>query len=130
MNKNSFKRKFKEQQMKFKSLIAAIGIIALLLSSKAYAITPYVQGYRLYIRYIKHIPGAGIKAPQLLKKLNVITEEQFQNLFKNNAQELIQKTEAFDPKAAKAIQKIVKEGKLKYLKAFLHGIFEGKIPPG
>ena len=115
--------------MKFKTLIAAVGIIALLLTN-AYAITPYVRGYRLYIRYIKHIPGAGMKAPQLMKKLNVVTEEQFQNLFKNNAQELIQKTKAFNPKAAKAIQKIVKEGKLKYLKAFLHGIFEGGIPPG
>jgi len=115
--------------MKLKTLIATAGI-ATLLTTNAYAISPYVEGYRLYIRYLKHIPGAGIKAPIFLKKLHIQTEIDFENLFKNNAQELIQKTKAFNPKAAKAIQKIVKEGKLNYLKAFLQQIYYGKIPPG
>ncbi len=115
--------------MKIKTLIAAAGMTTLLITN-AYAISPYVKGYRLYIRYIKHIPGAGIKAPILLRKLNVHTQQDFDNLFKNNAEELIQKTKAFNPKAAKALQKIVNEGKIEYLKAFLQQIFYGKIPPG
>ena len=115
--------------MKIKSLIATAGITTLLITN-AYAISPYVKGYRLYIRYIKHIPGAGIKAPDLLKKLNVQTETDFENLFKDNGKLLIEKTKAFNPKAAKALQKIVNEGKLQYLKAFLQQIFYGKIPPG
>jgi len=115
--------------MKPKTLFATIAVTTLLMTN-AYAISAYVMGYRLYIRYIKYIPGAGIKAPVLLKKLHVQTEKDFENLFKNNAQELIQKTKAFNPKAAKAIEKIVKEGKLKYLKAFLQQIFYGKFPPG
>ena len=115
--------------MKLKTLITAAGITGILITN-AFAISPYVEGYRLYIRYIKHIPGAGIKAPILLRKLHVYTEQDFQNLFKDNAKELIEKTKAFNPKAAKAIQKIVKEGKLKYLKAFLQQIYYGKIPPG
>ncbi len=105
-------------------------LLSLFAITNVYAISPYVKGYRLYIRYIKHIPRYGIKAPDLLKKLNVHTGMDLDNLFKNNAQELIQKTQIFNPKAAKAIQKIVNKGKLKYLQTFLQQVFYGKVPLG
>ena len=101
-----------------------------ILASQLFAISPYIDGYRAYIRYVKHIPHYGIKAPELLKKLNVHNEEDLLNLFKNNAQPLIEKTRQFNPKSAEGLQKIIKRGKLKQLKVFLFNVLNGQIPAG
>lgn len=105
-------------------------LIALALTSQLFAISPYIDGYRAYIRYVKHIPRYGIKAPELLKKLNVRNEEDLLNLFKNNAKPLIEKTKRFNPKAAEGLEKIIKRGKLKQLKVFLFNVLNGEIPAG
>jgi ribosomal protein L15 len=105
-------------------------LIALALSTQLYAISPYIDGYKAYIRYVKHIPRYGIKAPELLKKLNVKSEEDLLNLFKDNAKPLIEKTRQFNPKAAEGLEKIIKRGKLKQLKVFLFNVFNGQIPIG
>ncbi|GAB6074140.1 hypothetical protein [Nautilia lithotrophica] len=104
--------------------------IALALSTQLYAISPYIDGYRAYIRYVKHIPKYGIKAPELLKKLNVHNEEDLLNLFKDDAKPLIEKTRQFNPKAAEGLEKIIKRGKLKQLKVFLFNVLNGQIPAG
>ena len=107
---------------------ALTGIIALTLSSNLYAISPYVKGYRLYIRYVKHIPGYGIKAPQLLKILNITGADELIRLIETG--KIVEKVEEFNPKAAKGIEKILQKGKQKDLEAFLLSVYEGKIPPG
>jgi len=104
--------------------------IAFALSTQLYAINPYIDGYRAYIRHVKHIPKYGIKAPELLKKLNVKNEEDLLNLFKDNGKLLIEKTRQFNPKAAEGLEKIIKRGKLKQLKVFLFNVFNGQIPIG
>ncbi len=104
--------------------------IALALSTQIYAISPYIAGYKAYIRYVKHIPKYGIKAPELLKKLNVKNEEDLLNLFKDNGKLLIEKTRQFNPKAAEGLEKIIKRGKLKQLKVFLFNVLNGQIPTG
>jgi hypothetical protein len=116
----------KGEDMKLKSSI----LITLVLSTQLYAINPYVDGYRAYIKYVKHIPKYGIKAPELLKKLNVKNEEDLLNLFKDNAKPLIEKTKQFNPKAAEGLEKIIKRGKLKQLKVFLFDVLNGHIPAG
>jgi len=105
-------------------------LIIFALASQLYAISPYIDGYRAYIRYVKHIPRYGIKAPELLKKLNVKNEEELLNLFKDNGKPLIEKTRQFNPKAAKGLEKIIKRGKLKQLKVFLFNVLNGQIPAG
>jgi ribosomal protein L15 len=105
-------------------------LIAIVLSTQLYAIRPYVDGYRMYIRYVKHIPRYGIKAPDLLKQLNVRTEEDLDKLFENNGKLLIEKTAQFNPKAAEGLKKIIKRGKIKQLKVFLSNILTGRIPAG
>jgi len=115
--------------MKAKKLIASFGITSLLISN-LYALSPYVKGYKLYIRNIKHIPGAGMTAKELLKKLNIQTDEELENLFKDNGKELVEKTKAINPKISEGIQKIIKKGKLKYLKKFLEDTYYGKLPAG
>ena len=105
-------------------------LIALALTTQLYAISPYIDGYKAYIRYVKHIPRYGIKAPELLKKLNVKNEEDLLNLFKDNAKPLIEKTRQFNPKAAEGLEKIIKRGKLKQLKVYLFNVFNGQIPVG
>jgi hypothetical protein len=105
-------------------------VLTLALFTQLYAISPYIDGYRSYIRYVKHIPRYGIKAPDLLKKLNVRNEEDLLNLLKDNAKPLIEKTREFNPKAAKGLEKIIKRGKLKSLKVFLFNVLNGQIPAG
>jgi len=117
--------KTKGEDMKLKTLG-----LALVLTVQLFAISPYVDGYKMYIRYVKHIPRYGIKAPDLLKKLNVTNEEDLLNLFKNNAKPLIGKTKQFNPKAAEGLQTIIKRGKLKQLKVFLFNVLNGQIPAG
>jgi len=112
--------------VKLKNLIFSI----LILSSSLYALSPYVKGYKAYIRYVKRIPKHGIKAPELLKKLNVKNEESLEELFKNNGKLLIEKTKQFNPKAAKGLEKIIEKGKLKELKTFLLKVLNGKVPLG
>jgi hypothetical protein len=103
-------------------------IAILCIALPLFAISPYVKGYRLYIRYVKHIPGHGIKAPELLKKLNVHSEKELEELLQSG--EIVEKVKKFDPAAAKGIETILKKGKEKELEAFLKQIFLGKIPPG
>jgi ribosomal protein L15 len=105
-------------------------LLTLFLFTNLFALSPYVDGYRAYIRYVKHIPRYGIKAPKLLKQLNVHTESDLLALFQNNGQPLIEKTKQFNPKAAEGLEKIIKKGKLNSLKVFLTGIVNGRIPPG
>jgi hypothetical protein len=105
-------------------------LTALTLSTQLFAISPYIDGYRAYIRYVKHIPKYGIKAPDLLKKLGVKNEEDLLALFKDNGKPLIEKTKKFNPQAAKGLEKIIKRGKLKQLKVFLFDVLNGQIPAG
>ncbi len=105
-----------------------MGIIVLTFSSNLYAISPFVKGYRLYIRYVKHIPGYGIKAPQLLEKLNITSADELIRLIETG--KIVEKVKEFNPKAAKGIEKILKKGKKKELETFLLTVYEGKIPPG
>lgn len=109
--------------MKFKIIIAGM-----CLSVPLFAISPYVKGYKLYIRYVKHIPKDGIKAPLLLKKLGINSAEEIDELIKTG--EIVQKVKKFNPAAAKGIEKILKKGKGKELDIFLKSIYMGKIPPG
>ncbi|GAX87146.1 conserved hypothetical protein [Lebetimonas natsushimae] len=109
----------------FKILVSAV-----ILVSFSYAINPYTKGYRAYIRYIKHAGGHTLKAPQLLKKLDVNTPDQLNALFTDNAKPLLEKLNKLNPKAAKGLQKIIEKGELPYLKVFFTKILEGKIPPG
>jgi len=95
-----------------------------------FAVNYYNQGYRAYIRYVKHIPKYGMKSTQLLKKLNVHSEKELAALFKNNGKLLIEKVQKFNPKAAEGLKKIVKKGKLKAFQKFLTDVFNGKVPPG
>jgi len=111
--------------MRFKTLIFICLSFSLL-----FALSPYNEGYRQYIRYVKHIPHYGIKAPMLLKKLNVKNEDDLKALFQNNAELLIKNTAKFNPEASKGLEKIIKKGKITSLEAFLTGIVNGKIPPG
>jgi antitoxin component of MazEF toxin-antitoxin module len=122
MNKNSFTKR--EEIMK--KLFASITIAAL--CTNLYAISPYVKGYRLYIRYVKHIPKFGIKAPQLLKKLNIKSSDELKYLISSH--EIVKRVAKFNPKAAKGIEKILNKNKEKELEAFLLAVYEGKIPPG
>ena len=97
------------------------------LSNTLYAITPYVKGYRLYIRYVKHIPKYGIKAPELLKKLQIHSTQQLKKMIESG--EIVQKVKKFNPKAANGIKTILKKDK-KSLEVFLEEVYQGKIPWG
>ena len=108
--------------MKTKILMSA------LLATNLLAISPYVKGYRLYIRYVKHIPKYGIKAPELLKQLGVKSSAEIDELIKSG--EIVKKVAKFNPKAAKGIERILKKGKQKELSVFLKSVFNGEIPPG
>jgi hypothetical protein len=110
-----------------KKLLTSI-VLCSCIVTQTFAISPYVKGYRLYIRYVKHIPKYGIKAPELLKKLNVNSTAQLQKLLRSG--EIVEKIKTFNPAAAKGIEKILKKGKEKELEAFLIQIFQGHIPPG
>ena len=123
-NELTFIRILKGEAMRLKFLFVMFIITNL------FAISPYIDGYKMYIRYVKHIPKYGIKAPVLLKKLNVKTPNELNALFQNNAEKLILQTQKFNSEAAKGLEKIIKKGKLSSLKAFFLGIINGKIPPG
>ncbi|WP_457563615.1 hypothetical protein [Caminibacter pacificus] len=111
--------------MKFKRLF----FIALICCSvNLHAISPYVKGYRLYIRYVKRIPKNGIKAPDLLRKLHVRTPEQLHQLIKSG--KIVEEVAKFNPNAAKGIEKILKKGKEKELEIFLTQVLMGRIPLG
>ncbi|WP_024787742.1 MULTISPECIES: hypothetical protein [unclassified Lebetimonas] len=112
--------------MKFSKILVS----AIMLVSFAYAINAYTAGYRAYIRYIKHSGGHTLKAPELLKKLNVVTPDQLNELFADNAKPFLEKLKTLNPKAAKGMQKIIEKGKLPYLKVFFTQILQGRIPPG
>ena len=124
-NELIFIRTIKREDMKLKPL----GLV-LVLTVRLFAFSPYTDGCKTHIRYVKHIPRYGIKAPELLKKLNVKNEEDLLNLFKDNAKPLIEKTKQFNPKAAEGLEKIIKRGKLKQLKVFLFDVLNGHIPAG
>jgi hypothetical protein len=109
--------------MKPKILIAGICLITPL-----FAINPYVKGYRYYIKYVKHIPKYGIKAPELLKKLNIRSTKEIDKLIYSG--KIVEEIKKFNPAAAKGIEKILKKGKQKELSIFLKYVYLGKIPPG
>ncbi|WP_457560258.1 hypothetical protein [Caminibacter sp.] len=97
------------------------------LATLSFAISPYVKGYRLYIRYVKHTPPRELKAPYLLKKLNITSLNELNREIDSG--EIVKKLEKINPKAAKGLQKALSKDK-KAVKVFLDSIFEGKIPPG
>jgi hypothetical protein len=105
-------------------------LLIILLSVPLFALSPYVKGYRDYIRYIKYCTGHELKSPYLLQKLGIQTQEELKKDFDNNAKILLQKAEKFNPKVAEGIKKIIKKGDLKDLEVFWAGIVNGKIPPG
>lgn len=102
----------------------------MLFASSLFALSPYVKGYRDYIRYIKYVTGRELKSPYLLQKLGIQTQEDLQKEFANNAKILLQKAQKFNPRVAEGIQKIIKKGDLKDLEVFWSGIVNGRIPPG
>ncbi|GAB6045352.1 hypothetical protein JCM11957_09500 [Caminibacter profundus] len=104
-----------------------LGVMLITLTTSLYGLSPYVKGYKLYIRYVKHIPKYGIKAPQLLKSLGVNSTEELEKLIDSG--EIVEKVEKFNPKAAEGIKKILKKDK-KSFKFFLKSVYEGKIPLG
>jgi hypothetical protein len=113
--------------MKFGKLLlaAAIGLSF----SASVALADYNVGFKYYQKYIKR--KTHIKGTQFLKILGVQTVDQLKALFKDNGKPLIEKLKATGhEKAAKAVEKIIKKGKLKDLEDFLVGMMEGKIPAG
>ena len=107
--------------------IKLIFSVLFLFSVNLYAITPYVKGYRLYIRYVKHIPRYGIKTPQLLKKLNISTTQELIELIESG--KIVEKVKSFNPKAAEGIKKILNKDK-KSFEVFIISVYEGKVPAG
>lgn len=105
-------------------------LLLLVFVSSLFALSPYVKGYRDYIRYIKYSSGRELKSPYLLRKLNIVTPEELNKYFENNATLLLKKVEKINPKIAEGIKKIIKKGDLKDLKVFWNSIINGKIPPG
>ncbi|QCI27777.1 hypothetical protein [Caminibacter pacificus] len=105
-----------------------IFILLFCCSVNLHAISPYVKGYRLYIRYVKHIPKYGIKAPELLKKLHIRSSQQLHQLIQSG--KIVEEVAKFNPNAAKGIEKILKKGKEKELEVFLNEVMKGRIPLG
>jgi len=93
------------------------------------AFADYNKGFKYYNKYVKK--KSGIKSTQLIKILGVKSLNDLDKLFENNGKPLIEKLKAAgEEKAAKAMQKVIKKGKLKDVHDFLRGIMEGKIPAG
>jgi len=89
----------------------------------------YNKGFKYYNKYVKK--KSGLKSTQLIKALGVKNVDELNKLFENNGKGLIEKLKASgNTKAAKAMEKVIKKGKLKDVKDFLKGIMEGKIPAG
>ena len=89
---------------------------------------PLRKRVQIYIRYVKHIPKFGIKAPMLLKRLNIKSSEELKYLIETH--EIVKRVAKFNPEAAKGIEKILNKNKEKELEAFLLAVYEGRIPPG
>ncbi len=102
-------------------------IFLALVATFSFAISPYVQGYRLYIRYVKHISTHELKAPVLLKKAGIKSVQQLDTLIKTG--QIVPIVKKFDPKAAEGLKKALLKNK-KALAVFLEAIYNGKIPPG
>ncbi len=113
--------------MKLSRLFLA-GAVALSFTATA-ALADYNKGFKYYSKFIKR--KTHIKAPQFVQILGVQTVDELKALFKDNGKPLIEKLKATGhEKAAKAVEKIAKKGKLKDLEDFLIGIMNGKIPAG
>lgn len=87
----------------------------------------YNLGYKYYKKYI--LQPAKIKVTDFIKIIGAKNKDDLNKLFENNAQKLIEilkKEKQFI--AIKGMEKIIKKGKLKDLKAFLQGVLAGKIP--
>ena len=113
--------------MRLLKVIAAGALIAGL--SMTSAMADYNVGFRYYSKFIKS--KAHLKAPKMMKILNVQTIDELKGLFKDNGKGLIAKLNAAgEKKAAKGVEKIIKKHKLKDLEDFLIGIMQGNIPAG
>jgi len=113
--------------MKFSKIVTAALIAGGLFVTTASA--DYNKGFKYYNKYVKK--KSGIKSTQLIKILGVKNVDELKALFKDNGKGLIAKLKAASKnKAAKAMEKIIKKGKLKDVEDFLIGIMNGKIPAG
>jgi hypothetical protein len=113
--------------MRLSKVLVAGAIASGLLVSTAMA--DYNVGFKYYKKFVKR--KTHIKAGEFVKILGVQTVQDLKKLFTDNGKPLIEKLKATGhEKAAKAVEKIIKKGKLKDLEDFLIGIMEGKIPAG
>jgi len=113
--------------MKFSKIALAALLAGGLFVSTASA--DYNKGFKYYNKYVKK--KSGLKSTQLIKVLEVKNIDELNKLFENNGKGLVEKLKATGKdKAAKAMEKIIKKGKLKDVHDFLKGIMEGKIPAG
>jgi len=89
----------------------------------------YNKGFKYYNKYVKK--KSGVKSTELIKMLGVKSIDELNKLFENNGKGLVEKLKAAgNEKAAKAMEKVIKKGKLNDVHDFLKGIMEGKIPAG
>ncbi|WP_457565079.1 hypothetical protein [Caminibacter sp.] len=95
------------------------------LATLSFAISPYVKGYRLYIRYVKHTPPRELKAPYLLKKLNITSLNELNREIDSG--EIVKKLEKSTQKLLKVCKKLSQKTK-KQLKCFLIQFLKEKFP--
>jgi len=113
--------------MKIKKLLSIISLGFFLIGTNVYA--NYMVGYKYYRKYIKL--NTGLRAPDLLNLLQITSENDIDNLFKNNGKLLFKKAHEMRkeyPSLEKGLKIILKTHHLKDLKDFLKGIYAGKVP--
>ena len=114
-------------KMKIKKFFSIISIGLFLIGTNVYA--DYNLGYKYYKKYIKL--DTGIRAPDFINLLNINSEDEIDDLFKNNGKLLFEKAKEMKdkyPSLEEGLKMIYKKHHLKDLKDFLKGIYEGKIP--
>jgi len=113
--------------MKFTKIALAALLVGGMFVSTASA--DYNKGYKYYNKFVKK--KSGVKSTQMIKILGVKSVDELDALFKDNGKPLVEKLKAAgNDKAAKAMEKVIKKGKLNDVHDFLKGIMEGKIPAG